>query len=137
MIRSLTVLCVGEDPMLLQTRAWILARHFDVGSAGSLEAVAAFARTHSVDLIVLCHSMSTAKKAQVTSLTSALWPKAQVLEILSTASSVASIASAAQLPGIAGPEKLLKKVAEMLGLPGAAVNASEQHSRRPALKIVR
>jgi hypothetical protein len=51
-----SILCVSPDPVLLQTRHWILEAYFNVDAANRLSDVAAVVQSKKYDLVVLCYA---------------------------------------------------------------------------------
>jgi DNA-binding NtrC family response regulator len=108
------ILCVSPDPLLLQTRRWILEGYFQVDCAGRLPEAAAMIASQNYDLILLCYSLRAEECRQIHNLVRANAPQTQVLALTENGDSCAEAYSDWQMPVGQGPYELLKKVTEMI-----------------------
>jgi DNA-binding NarL/FixJ family response regulator len=108
------ILCVSPDPLLLQTRRWILESYFQVDCAGRLPEAAAMAESQNYDLILLCYSLRAEECRQIHSLVRTKTPQTQILALTERNDGCAEAYSDIQMPVGQGPYELLKKVAEMI-----------------------
>jgi hypothetical protein len=109
-----TVLLVGEDRALLETRAALLrTTGAETLCSGSATALAVQA-SREFDLIVLCHTLSSQSCLAITAATQARWPQTRILQITparfwdhSPTISVDAVTSA-------DPERLIDRTNELL-----------------------
>jgi DNA-binding NtrC family response regulator len=74
-----SILMFGRDIRLLETRAWVLeTAGYKVRTVSSVEALDQVLASESIDLLVLCHSLSTEQCNQTLILTKDL-PKVKIL----------------------------------------------------------
>lgn len=113
------VLLVGEDEMLLHTRAAVLrmtgAEILRSGAASALDMQA----DRVCDVVVLCHSLREELWVRLAKEIRSGWPKTRIL--LVSADSVSE--QAATSPGLdavspSDPDRLVKRTAELLGRSG-------------------
>jgi len=107
-------LCVSCDPVLLQTRRWILEGYFQVDCAGRLPEAAAMIESQSYDLILLCYSLRAEECRQIHSLVRTRSPQTQILALTEGSDGCAEAYSDSQMPVGEGPYALLKKAAVMI-----------------------
>jgi hypothetical protein len=121
------VLVVSRDQMLLQTRALILGAYFQVEAAGRItEAEAAMAKT-AFDVVVLCYSLSDDEYRKMTELCERPTPRPQILT-LGAAANGHSRGGDSEYAVENGPYGLLKKTAEMVGIPLKPTGRTAAHS---------
>jgi len=108
------ILCVSLDPVLLQTRRWILEGYFQVECAGRLPEVAAMIESQSYDLILLCYSLRAEECRQIHRLVRTRSPQTQILALTEGSDGCAEAYSDSQMPVGEGPYALLKKIAVMI-----------------------
>jgi hypothetical protein len=78
--RQPSILCIGDDPRLLGSRAEVLlklSRHVTISNFDGLTALLG----KSFDLVVLCHTLTEARIARCTSVANSRWPEAKVVKI--------------------------------------------------------
>jgi len=111
-----TILLVGEDELLLQTRAAVLhtvgAETITCRAAGALSLL----QQRRFQLIVLCHSIASDVCEALTEAIAARWPAARILMV----SPIRLCDQESALPGIdaissADPERLVGRTVELLG----------------------
>jgi CheY-like chemotaxis protein len=129
------ILCVSPDPVLLQTRRWILEGYFQVDCAGRLSEAAAMIESQSYDLILLCYSLTAEECRQVHKLVRARSPRSQILALTEGRDGCAEAYSNQQMPVAEGPYALLKKVAAMIAPETRIkIKRNSKHSRSAANK---
>jgi hypothetical protein len=111
------VLVVSRDQMLLQTRKLILGAFFEVDAAGRVpEAEVLMAKT-DIDLIVLCYSLSDDEYSKMIDLANRQDPPPKILTLCSPSYGHSRAGCDQEFIVENGPYALLKKIAEMVGLP--------------------
>jgi len=108
------ILCVSPDPLLLQTRRWILEGYFQVDCADRLQEAAAMIESQNYDLILLCYSLRAEECRQVHDLVRVRAPRTQILALTEGSNGCAEAYSDLQMPVGQGPYALLKMVVEMI-----------------------
>jgi DNA-binding response OmpR family regulator len=59
MVRNPQIIVYGQDKTLLDTRAWVLqTAGFEVGTATDLNEIESLSTTRTVELLILCHTLS-------------------------------------------------------------------------------
>src|SRR5579863_10408890 len=111
------VLVVSRDPMLLKTRQLILGAFFEVQGAGRIREVESLLSRFRFDLIILCYTLSASECQQVEDLIADRTPRPKVL-LLNPAGfpPEESFLKRAVVVSEAGPYRLLRKTAELLGV---------------------
>ena len=109
------VLVVSRDEMLLRTRVMILGAFFLVERAGRFVEARALLNSQSFDLIVLCHSLTSAECEQLARIAHELRPRPLILVMGASSRTVTLPWADSQLGVDAGPYGLVKKCADMLG----------------------
>lgn len=108
-----TVLLVGEDQALLETRAAVLrTTGADTFCSSSATALSIQARCEC-DLIVLCHSLSSQSCSAIAAATHARWPQTRILQIASARFGDHNLMSVDAVAP-ADPELLVDRIKELL-----------------------
>ncbi|HEY0308529.1 MAG TPA: hypothetical protein VGB94_10240 [Acidobacteriaceae bacterium] len=124
-----SILCISRDPLLLQTRKWILEAYFQVDSAGRLSEASSLLDKRGYDLILLCYSLSEDECRQISDLVRARSPGSRILAIQAGSNTYAEAYSDQQMYVGDGPYALLKKAGSMLG--ANVGNKVTRRSERP------
>ena len=113
-----TILLIGEDAQLLQSRAVLLSKtHAQVLAAATSE-IGPTAGNHAVDLVVLCHSLWPGVRPLVAAEVRRRWPGVCVIQILKSEFESEAAARYADHIVIAGdPAMLIHKANELLNAP--------------------
>lgn len=71
-----TILIYGHDPMLLDTRRWVLEKAgFEVLTIAELDRAAEIVTDQPIDLFLLCHTLTVAERHAAVTTISALQPQ--------------------------------------------------------------
>jgi response regulator RpfG family c-di-GMP phosphodiesterase len=130
-----TVLLVGEDEMLLKTRAAVLGKIGVEIICSNTACALAVQAAHECELVVLCHSVREGDCAAITEALHERWPKTRVLLIIPQRE-WGSVQARAVVDSITSsePERLIGRTAELLrrvgwseGESAAALTGSYMH----------
>jgi DNA-binding NarL/FixJ family response regulator len=110
-----TILLVGEDAMLLQTRAAVLAKTGAEVVCCAPNAALTMQADRECDLVVLCHSVAEALSLALAETIHARWPKTKVLQVVSRREWDSVDAKAAvDAISSAEPERLIQQTTKLL-----------------------
>jgi DNA-binding response OmpR family regulator len=105
------VLVFGRDYQLVHTRSLILEKAgFRVRTASSLPDLHQLLSEPSMDVMLLCHSLSTEECNQALAMAQERWPHIQTISMLSAASGCVSDATDAVMNASDGPARLIQEV---------------------------
>ena len=110
------VLVVSRDAMLLQTRQLILGAFFRTLCAGRMREVETKLSTTTVDLVILCYTLTEEECRHVIDLTMEQKKRPRILRLMPAGSSSPEDLPAGSMLAEAGPYYLLKRSAELLGV---------------------
>lgn len=122
MTAPISVLLYGRDPHLLQTRQWVLeASGYQVWTATEIHWVDRITAIASVDLLILCHSLSLEECEHALALTCCRQPRMR--KLLLAADPLCSPAHILDKAGLLddvldtmeGPAKLVSTVEQLVG----------------------
>ncbi|MGB6690907.1 MAG: hypothetical protein WBE76_23990 [Terracidiphilus sp.] len=109
-----SVLCVGRDRLLLQSRKRILAKCFQVETALALAELEAMCARHCFDVIVLCHTLTISEREQVSELVRKKYLRPRILSLKREFESPSGPLVDKELCIEDGPEALVKTVAALI-----------------------
>jgi DNA-binding NtrC family response regulator len=110
-----SVLVFGRDYQLVHTRGMILEKAgFRVRTASSLPDIQQLLSEPAMDVMLLCHSLSTQECTEALALTHERWPSIQTIALVSGSSDCGSEAADAIMESTAGPAKLISAVRSRL-----------------------
>ncbi len=106
-----SVLVFGRDSQLVHTRSLILEKAgFHVRTAASLPDIHQLLSEPSMDVMLLCHSLSTAECDEALTMTQERWPQIQTISLISGSSGCNSQPTDSVLNASDGPAKLIQEV---------------------------
>ncbi len=106
-----SVLVFGRDYQLVHTRSLILEKAgFRVRTASSLPEIQQLLSEPTMDLMLLCHSLSPQECNEALLLTHQRWPHIQTIALVSGSSDCGSKYTDAVMEAIEGPAKLINTV---------------------------
>jgi DNA-binding NtrC family response regulator len=106
-----SVLVFGRDSQLVHTRSLILEKAgFHVRTASSLPDIQQLPSEPSMDVMLLCHSLSTQDCAEALILTHDRWPQIQTIALLTGSSDCGSQSVDTVMEATEGPAKLIGAV---------------------------
>ncbi len=106
-----SVLVFGRDFQLVHTRSLILEKAgFHVRTASSLPEISQLLSEPTMDVMLLCHSLSTEECDEALAMTQQRWPRIQTISMLSGSSGCASQPTDAVMNAADGPAKLIREV---------------------------
>lgn len=108
------VLCFGRDPLLLETRRAVLAKHFDVTPVESLAALRRISYSRSFHLAVLCHSLSGSEYRETVKFLRRCCPQVGIVALTAVDPERALEDADCRLPGLDGPQALIGAVRSRL-----------------------
>ena len=110
-----SVLVFGRDHQLVHTRSLILERAgFHVHTAASLADIQLLPSKPHIDVMVLCHSLSTQDCDEALILTHERWPDIQTIALVAGPSDCGSDSTDAVMETHEGPAKLINAVRQRL-----------------------
>jgi hypothetical protein len=109
-----SILCVGRDRLLLQSRKRVLARRFLVETALALTELEALYAGRDYDLIVLCHTLSASERKQASEMVCKKFPRSKILALKREFESSSSSLVDKELCVEDGPDALVKAVTAMM-----------------------
>jgi CheY-like chemotaxis protein len=110
-----SVLVFGRDDQLIHTRSLILEKAgFRVRTASSLPDLHQLLAEPAMDVLLLCHSLSTAECDAALTMTQDRWPKIQTISLVSGSSGCNSQPTDAIMHASDGPAKLIQEVCKHL-----------------------
>lgn len=109
------LLCYGHDEMLLMTRQLILSREFFVEKCDTVAGLTEILARGSLNLVVMCQSVSDAECEQVLRMVRGASPEVMVLVLEGGHSGSCSLHSDAAMENMEGPRALLHKIHALLG----------------------
>jgi hypothetical protein len=111
-----SILIFGRAPQLLETRRLILERAgARVWTAAELSDIKSIAHAVSIDLVILCHSLSMEQCGRALALASTLWPQVKSLNLSSGCCECNPEISERVVDANRGPAHLLDAVANLIG----------------------
>jgi DNA-binding NtrC family response regulator len=106
-----SVLVFGRDYQLVHTRSLILEKAgFRVRTAASLPDLHQLLAEPTMDVMLLCHSLSTEECDQALALTQQRWPRIHTISLTSGSSGCNSEPIDAVMNAVDGPAKLIQEV---------------------------
>jgi len=109
------VLMYGHDPDLLRTRRWVLEKTgYKVVTATDLTEIARLAATRTIDLFVLCHTLTLEECGRALALACTRWPRVQSLVLTSGPMGCLSSISDKFLDTSAGPAMLVQTIGNLV-----------------------
>jgi DNA-binding NtrC family response regulator len=110
-----SVLVFGSDYQLVHTRSLILEKAgFRVRTASSLPDIQKLLSEPSMDVMLLCHSLSTQDCSEALIITHDRWPRIQTIALVSGSSNCGSDSVDSVLEATEGPAKLISAVRQHL-----------------------
>ena len=76
-----SILCVGRDRLLLQSRKRVLARRFQVEIVLALAELEAVSAGRSFDVIVLCHTLTAQERKRAIETVCKKFPRSKILAL--------------------------------------------------------
>lgn len=107
------ILCVGHDPMLLQTRKWMLEGEFEVEIADTVPDALGILGSRSFDLILLCHSLNDHECNMICDAVFARTPDTRVLQLNEGWRDIRSLTGPQEQISAARPMTLIRKITEL------------------------
>jgi len=112
-----TILLVGEDALLLDSRAAVLSRT-KAGTLNASQYEVAVYRSQRFDLLVLCHTLRQGDRIAVAELARHQWPEIPILQVLQYEwEQFVTLKYADQFVLSCDPGKLLQRATELLEKP--------------------
>jgi DNA-binding NtrC family response regulator len=106
-----SVLVFGRDRQLVHTRGLILEKAgFRVRTASSLPDIHQLLSEPTMDVMLLCHSLSTEECDEALAMTQDRWPRIQTISLISGFSGCNSQPTDAIMNATDGPAKLIQEV---------------------------
>jgi|SRR5580704_3282947 DNA-binding NarL/FixJ family response regulator len=116
-----TVLLVGEDELLQQTRAAVLRRTGAGAVCSSASSALAVQQDSQCDVVILCHSLPESLSATLASTIHSRWPQTRILQLTSARLWETTVAeTGADAISSSDPEQLILHTADLLSRPVAA-----------------
>jgi len=110
-----SVLVFGRDYQLVHTRSLILEKAgFHVRTASSLPDIHQLLSEPSMDIMLLCHSLSNQECNEALSITHERWPRIQTIALISGSSGCGSDSADVVMESTEGPAKLISAVRKHL-----------------------
>lgn len=110
-----SILVYGRDQRLLETRSWVLERAgYRVVLATHLPEAEALAKTETVEVAVLCHSLTAEESRAALLAFRRLRPETQRLVLTVGATAVTDGQQEAVVSAYDGPRRLLEMVARLV-----------------------
>jgi CheY-like chemotaxis protein len=116
MLPKARILCVGHDPMLLQTRKWMLEGEFEVEIADTVPQaleLLAIPDSHLFDLILLCHSLNDAECKRICDAVFSEGTNTRVLQLNEGWRDLRTLSGPLDQVSAARPQTLLQKISEL------------------------
>jgi DNA-binding NarL/FixJ family response regulator len=111
-----TVLLVGEDELLQQTRAAVLRTIGADIICSSPDSALVVQEDQNCDLVVLCHSLREPLSASLAETIRSRWPSTRILQVTSSRIwEAAEAVPAVDAISTAEPERLIMRAVELLG----------------------
>jgi DNA-binding NtrC family response regulator len=106
-----SVLVFGRDYQLVHTRGLILEKAgFHVRTVSTLPEIQRLPSEPTMDVMLLCHSLSTQDCAQALIITHDRWPQIQTIALVSGSSGCGTEAADTVMEASEGPAKLISAV---------------------------
>ena len=106
-----SVLVFGRDSQLVSTRRLILEKEgFQVCIASSLEDIQKLPTERTMDVMILCHTLSTEECNEALLLTHNRWPQIQTVALVTGSSSFGPNTADDIIEASEGPAKLIKAI---------------------------
>jgi hypothetical protein len=109
-----SVLCVGRDRLLLQSRKRILAQSFQVETTLAIAEVEGMCARHTFDVIVLCHTLTTSEREQVSELVRKNYLRPRILSLKREFEAPSNLLFDKELCIEDGPEALVNSVSALV-----------------------
>jgi len=110
---SPSVLVFGRDYQLVHTRSLILQRAgYNVCTASTLDEITGLLPQPAIDVMLLCHSLSTEECNKALEVTHERWPQIQTIALISGSSGCAPDSADAIMNATDGPAKLITEVSK-------------------------
>jgi DNA-binding NtrC family response regulator len=111
MLTPASVLVFGRDYQLVHTRGLILEKAgFQVRTASSLPEIQQLLSKPTMDVMLLCHSLSPQDCAEALIITHERWPRIQTIALVSGSSGCGSKSADTIMEASEGPAKLISAV---------------------------
>lgn len=111
------ILLVGEDSVLVATRAAVLSRTgakvICFPSAASPDQVV----DHDIAVVILCHTLQQEAARKFIAATARHWPQARLIRLLPGIGHYPALACESNVVNLEGPSQLLDRVREILKPP--------------------
>lgn len=107
------ILCFGRNPVLLETRCAVLAKHFAVLSVGSLEEMAQIRPSRPFNLVLLCHTLSAEECNAGSEIARHRWPGSKILALTSGSPGCTEAKADRDVSCLDGPRALLRVIQDM------------------------
>lgn len=114
------LLCTGHDPLLLETRKWMLEKEFEVETADTIEATLKSLDSRAFDLLLLCHSLTDHECEVICAAVFSRTPTARVLQLTGSWSDIRAFIGPEEQTSAARPQNLIRKVTGMIRKAQAA-----------------
>ena len=110
-----SILVYGRDARLLETRRWVLEQETSrVWTAVTLSQFDLLESDDPIDLLILCHSLSTEDCEPAIALATARWPGIKILALFAGMKGCHPGSFAGAEDAARGPAHLLKAVAQLV-----------------------
>jgi len=118
---QISIVMLGRDTHLLETRKWVLqSLGYRVLTMSRLAELDGLAPTPPVNLVVLCHTLSTKERADAIARASKRWKDVKKLLLLRDSSTTPSAVLGQVERILDAPAGLLNKVTELIGYAGSS-----------------
>ncbi len=122
MPRSSCILIYGTDSSLIETRRWVLEKaEFEVHPVQDLSQAREVLSTGTVDIFILCHTLSAEECSGALSLAHLLRPETKNLILAAVLSECSGTARDAILTAFASPQLLISTVNGLVGQVASTV----------------
>ncbi len=110
------ILCVGHDPMLLQTRKWMLEGEFEVETAETVAQALVLMEMvdqRPFDLVLLCHSLNDQECKLICDAVFSQSTATRVLQLNEGWRDIRSLTGPQEQISAAKPQTLIEKIADL------------------------
>jgi hypothetical protein len=109
------ILIYGNDPQLLRTRQWVLeVCGYEVWGASNFSKVQRIIEANRIDLLMLCHSLSSEERGRAIALPKPLWPGMKSMALTAEFLGRHSQLSIQVFDTMDGPAKLVAAVEKLI-----------------------
>jgi DNA-binding NarL/FixJ family response regulator len=116
-----TVLLVGEDELLQQTRAAVLRRTGAGAVCSTASSALSVQQDCQCDVVILCHSLPESLSATLARTIHSRWPKTRILQVTSARLWETAVGeTGADAVSSSDPEQLILHTADLLSRPRSA-----------------